>query len=132
MVVYGLKSRIGWSGDNGLGENLISQIERGEKTAVCSFKEFSNYEELVDIYSTKGKLVTVENYKGEPKCNVKVLEVFETDFHNPDIRVVQGEGYGNDVELFKEEHRKIYAGLKGNNNIPSDAKITVELFELVS
>gem|GEM_PF-3828295 len=39
MRVYPDRTVFGWPGDNGLGERLIMQILRGEKTATCSLRE---------------------------------------------------------------------------------------------
>ena len=131
MIVYDSKSKFGWLNDNGIGEKLIEEIKQGRKTATCSFKEFCDYEELVGIYSTKGKRVTVINYKGEPQCNIKVLDVYETDFDNPDSRLIGGEGYMENIKQFQEDHGEIYKTIKGVESIPNNLKLTVEIFELI-
>lgn len=131
MVVYDMRSRYGWLDDNGIGEKLIEEIKKGKKKATCSFKDLSDYEDQVGIYSTKGKKVTVENYKGEPKCNIKVLDVFETDFYNPDMKLIEGEGYGKNIKQFQDDHIDVYKSITGLDSIPNDLKLTVEIFELI-
>ncbi|WP_432803710.1 hypothetical protein [Brevibacillus borstelensis] len=105
MTVHNHKMIFGWEEDNGLGERLIQQILRGEKTATCAPKEEYSAEELQQTYEPVGKIVTVYDKHGNPRCNVRLKEVFETTFGNPDMRLVQGEGNGDDVAQFQEDHR---------------------------
>ncbi|WP_076543676.1 ASCH domain-containing protein [Halanaerobium kushneri] len=131
MKVYPNKAIFGWEGDNGIGEMLINQIINGEKTATCSFKIEYTDEELKELYATKGKIVTVVNKEGVPKCNIKILDIFETKFGDPDLRLVKGEGDGNDVKKFQDDHRKAWNETIKDNDITDDTKLIVELFELI-
>lgn len=67
---------MGW--DNGVGEILIQQIIFGKKTATCGFKVEYTEPELKDEYETKNKIVTVMDDKQNSRCNIRVLDVFET------------------------------------------------------
>jgi uncharacterized protein YhfF len=131
IKVHNFKTVFGWEGDNGLGEQLIQQILSGEKTATCAPKEAYSEEELKEVYQTVGEMVTVFDKDDNPRSNIKVLDVFETTFGNPDLRLVQGEGNGNNVQEFQENHRiawkeDIDNGLELNDH----TILIVELFEL--
>lgn len=131
MKVYPDKAIFGWEGDNGVGEMLINQIINGEKTATCSFKIEYTEAELKKLYNTKGKIVTVENNEGVPKCNIRILDIFETEFGNPDMRLVKGEGDGNNIKKFKEDHRKAWNQTIKDKDITDETTLIVELFELI-
>lgn len=131
MKIYTDKLTFGWDGDNGIGEMLIKQIIEGEKTATCSFKiEYSDVE-LEELYNTKGKIVTVENYKSIPKCNVRITDIFETTFGNPDLRLVRGEGDGDNIKKFQDDHRKAWNETIKNKDLTDDTILVIELFELI-
>ncbi|MBP2000951.1 uncharacterized protein YhfF [Paenibacillus shirakamiensis] len=119
----------GWEDDEGLGAQLIEQIIRGEKTATCALKEDYTEEELRNTYVPVGKLITVYDKEGTPHCNVKLIEVFETTFGQPDPRLVYGEGNGTDIEQFQEDHRKAWSNLPFK--LEEDSILIVELFEFV-
>lgn len=105
MEIYENKMAFGWEGDNGIGEMLIQQIIKGKKTATCSFKILYTEEELEELYGTKGQIVTVVDAQEKPRCNVKILDVFETTYGAPELRLVRGEGAGEDIEKFQRDHR---------------------------
>jgi uncharacterized protein YhfF len=69
---------------------------------------------------------------GNPMCNVRHLEVFETTFGNPDPRLVKGHGYGNDVQKLKADHNRAWKGM-ATKGVPltDETILVVELFELV-
>lgn len=131
LQIYENKSYFGWEGDNGIGEALIQQIIDRVKTATCNFKILYSEEELKEVYSTKGKIVTVMNKQGEARCNIRIIDVFETSFGNPDMRLVMGEGDGNDIEKFKQDHRTAWVNTVKDTPLTDDAILVVELFELV-
>lgn len=131
MQVYENKSYFGWDEDNGIGELLIQQIILGTKTATCSFKVLYTEEELAAVYNTKGKFVTVLDKHKKARCNIRVLDVFETTFGNPDIRLVMGEGDGEDIGKFKQDHLIAWANTVKDIPLTDDAILVVELFELV-
>jgi len=131
MKIYKDKSSFGWDGDNGVGEMLIQQIIDGEKTATCSFKILYEEEELEEVFERKGKMVTVLNNEEEPRCNIRILDVFETTFGNPDMRLVRGEGDGEDIEKFQKDHRIAWNNTIKDTELTDDTIFIVELFELV-
>ncbi|OYD08994.1 ASCH domain-containing protein [Paludifilum halophilum] len=121
----------GWEGDRGLGEKLIQQILRGEKTATCAPKEAYTEEELREIDESVGKGVTVLDKHHQPRCHIRMKEVFETPFGNPDPRLVAGEGNGEDVRQFQEDHRQAWAEeIAKGFHLHDQTVLLVELFEL--
>jgi len=131
MIVYPDKSTFGWDGDDGIGDRLIRQIIDGVKTATCSFMILYLKDELEAVFKTKGRIVTVVDAKDRPKCNIRILDVFETTFGNPDLRLVCGEGDGSDVAKFQEDHRLAWENTVFDTPLTDDAVLIVELFELV-
>ncbi|MEK4512251.1 ASCH domain-containing protein [Paenibacillus sp. FSL K6-2524] len=123
------KMIFGWENDNGLGEMLIQQILNGEKTATCAPKEEYSEQELQETYEPVGEILTIYDKEGKPRCNVRLIEVFETTFGNPDLRLVRGEGDGDDVNKFQEDHRLAWKDI--NVELKDEMDLIVELFELV-
>ena len=123
----------GWEGDNGLGARLIQQIIAGTKTATCSPLFSYTQEELAEAYASKGELVTVVDKEQAPQCTVRIIDVFQTPFGDPDARLVAGEGNGDDVEQFKQDHQMDWADwLATDGHSLTDATIlVVEVFELI-
>ncbi|MGG1662070.1 hypothetical protein [Brevibacillus sp. NRS-1366] len=130
MTIHKYKMIFGWEEDNGIGEMLIQQILKGEKTATCAPKEQYSAEELKQTYEPVGEILTVYDKNDNPRCNVRLKEVFETTFGNPDIRLVQGEGNGDDVTQFQEDH--IFAWKDIGVELTDDTILIVELFELIN
>lgn len=131
MKVYENKCAFGWEGDNGVGEMLIQQIINGEKTATCSFKILYTDEELQELFSTKGKTVSVIDHKDRVRCNIRVLDIFETTFGSPDPRLVKGEGDGDNVYKFQNDHRHAWEATVHDVPLTNDTILIVELIELV-
>jgi len=131
MKIAEYKAEFGWEGDNGIGELLITQIILGAKTATCAFKILYTEEELKEEYETKGKIVTVFDSNQNARCNIRILDVFETTFGNPDIRLVNGEGDGNDVEKFQNDHKIAWENTVEDIPLTDDTILIVKLFELV-
>lgn len=130
MNVQSRKMEFGWPGDGGLGERLILQIIRGEKRATCSPRDACSDEELKETYGRKGRLVTVVDVEGRPRCNVLCTDVFETAFGSPDARLVKGECEESD-EAFRRSHREAWGNLvREGLRLEDDTVLVVELFEL--
>ena len=106
MLVYERTLEFGWEGDNDLGMRLIQQIIEGKKTATCAPLFSYTDEELADVFASKGEMVTVIDKEKRPWCNVRMVGVFQTAFGNPDLRLVRGEGGGEDSEKFRRDHQK--------------------------
>ncbi|MCM3594806.1 hypothetical protein M4D55_03250 [Metabacillus idriensis] len=134
MEIYKNKSFFGWENDNGIGEKLINQIMKGQKTATCSPKELYTKEELETLLAMKEQFVTVMDKFDKPRCNIYMKEIFETTFGNPDPRLIEGEAISNgyDIELFKKQHERAWKEEIENGFILNDHTILmVELFELI-
>lgn len=130
MQVYDDKIEFGWDGDGGLGERLIQQILTGQKIATCSFKIEYTAAELAQLRATKGRLVTVVGHRGTPRCNIRMLDVFETTYGNPDARLIAGEGYGHDVARFQSDHAEVWRTTVKDAPLTAETVLMVELFEL--
>lgn len=133
MKMYERKSEFGWEGDGGLGERLIQQILRGEKTATCAPLFSYAEEELADLYASKGEMLTVIDKEKHPWCNIRMLDIFQTTFGKPDPRLVKGEGNGEDVEAFQQDHHESWDSWLATEErtLTDDMVLVVELFELV-
>jgi len=88
-------------------------------------------EELAASYANVGKVVTITNKDGVPRCNVHILECFETTFGHPAPRLLEGEG--STLERFQEGHQRAWgewlAGL--GKQLTDDMVLFAERFELV-
>jgi uncharacterized protein YhfF len=132
LVIHEDKSHFGWDGDNGIGERLIQQIIAGTKTATCAPKVSYEPDELGATYASVGKVLTVMDKFDTPRCNIRILNVFETTFGNPDHRLVKGEGDEDNVEKFKRDHINASKGMAAEGIPLTDGTILiVEMFELV-
>lgn len=123
------KMEFGWDDDNGIGEMLINQIINREKTATCALLEEYTEEELAKVYDAVGKVVTVYDKQNQERCKVRLLEVFETTFGNPDLRLVRGEGDGENIEKFQKDHLNAWKDVE--IKVTDDTVLVVELFELL-
>jgi uncharacterized protein YhfF len=134
IKIYDYKSQFGWQEDNGIGDRLIGQIIRGEKTATASPKSLYTPKELSEIYASVGKPATVIDKNKKPRCNILIQEVFDTNFGSPDPRLVAGEGYGDDVVSFKRSHRAAWQDLvdSGKLKLDDETVLVVEIFKLVT
>jgi len=123
----------GWEGDGGLGERLIREVIEGEKTATCAPRSDYTKEELAEVVSSLGQVVDVVDENDNPRCRVRMLAVYETTFGLPAPGVVRGEGFGDEAEAFRQDHRAAWAEeMEEEGNPLSDGTVlVVEEFELV-
>lgn len=131
MRVHDHTIEFGWDGDAGLGDMLIGQIIEGEKTATCGFKAAYSANELEEVFGNKGTIITAVDRSGRPRCNVRITDVFETTFGDPDMRLVRGEGDGDDVAKFQRDHAIAWAASFGDAPLSAEEILIVEMFELV-
>ncbi|MBA2512313.1 MAG: ASCH domain-containing protein [Rubrobacter sp.] len=131
MTDYRLE--FGWEGDGGLGERLIREVIEGEKTATCAPRSDYTEEELAEVVDARGEIVDVVDENDEPRCRVRMVAVYETTFGLPAPGVVRGEGFGDDAEAFRQDHREAWAGEmeEEGNPLSDDTVLVVEEFELV-
>ena len=124
---------LGWQGDGGLGVRLIQQVLEGRKTASCGPKSEFSEQELSATLASKGKIVSVVDHEGRAWCQVKMIDVFETTFGHPDPRLVRGEGDGDNIEKFKQDHIGVWADMMAAAGHPltDETVLIVEKFELV-
>ena len=131
MSIPERRIEFGWPGDGGLGERLVQQIIDGVKTATCGFRRAYTDEELAEVRDGLGELQAASSCGGEPRCVIRVTDVFETPFGDPDPRLVAGEGDGDDVAKFRADHRIAWEADFPGEPIADDEPLVVELFELV-
>lgn len=131
MTDYRLE--FGWEGDGGLGERLIREVIEGEKTATCAPRSDYTEEELAEVVSSLGQVVDVVDENDNPRCRVRMLAVYETTFGLPAPGVVRGEGFGDEAEALRQDHRAAWAEeMEEEGNPLSDGTVlVVEEFELV-
>lgn len=129
----GYRLEFGWEGDGGLGERLIREVIEGEKTATCAPRSDYTPEELAEVVGAVGEVVDVVDGADRTRCRVRLLAVYETTFGLPAPGVVRGEGFGDDAEAFRQDHRDAWAEeMEEEGNPLSDETVLVaEEFELV-
>jgi uncharacterized protein YhfF len=121
----------GWEDDGGLGELLIAQTLAGTKTATCGFKRQYSDDELRQVRASVGRTIPVVDHRGAVRAHIRILDVFETPFGDPDPRLVRGEGDGGDVVRFQADHRAAWRATVGEDvPLPDDEPLVVELYEL--
>lgn len=131
MTMPKRRIEFGWDGDGGLGDRLVQQIIDGHKTATCGFKAAYTPEELEEAFGNAGELLTASASGGPARCIIRVMDVFETTFGNPDPRLVHGEGDGEDVAKFQADHRIAWHADFPDRELFDDEVLIVELFEFV-
>ena len=131
MTDYRLE--FGWPGDGGLGERLIREVIDGEKTATCAPRSDYTEEELAEVVASRGQIVDVVDEDDNPRCRVRLVAVYATTFGLPAPGVVRGEGFGDDAEAFRQDHRAAWAEEmeEEGNPLSDDTILVVEEFELV-
>jgi uncharacterized protein YhfF len=131
MRRYPLTSQFGWEGDEGLGDALIEQIRRGQKTATCCPVALYTPAELAAAKASAGQPATVLDKRGTPRCNIRVREVFETPYGDPDPRLISGEGYA-DVAAFWTAHANVWDEPLAavGSVLTTETPLLVELFTL--
>lgn len=133
MRIYERKLQFGWEGDNDLGMRLIQQVIEGQKTATCAPLFGYTKEELAAIFASKSQMVTVIDKEKRPWCNVRMIDIFQTPFGNPDLRLVRGEGNGEDAEEFRQDHLRDWQSWleEEGYSLTDETTLVVEEFELV-
>lgn len=123
----------GWEGDGGLGERLIREVIEGEKTATCAPRSDYTEDELAEVVAASGEIIDVVDENDVPRCRVRMVAVYETTFGLPAPGVVRGEGFGEDAEAFRQDHRAAWAEEmeEEGNPLSNDTVLVVEEFELV-
>lgn len=131
MEIPDRRIEFGWPGDGGLGARLVQQIIAGEKTATCGFRAAYTAEELAEVADGVGQLHAAGACGAPPRCIIRVTEAFETPFGSPDLRLVRGEGDGDDVAKFQADHRIAWKADMGESPLRDSEPLVVQLFEMV-
>lgn len=132
VKVCALKVQYGSQGDGGKGDQIIEQILNGVRKAVASPKALFEPEQLQELYAMAGKDVTIMDKDDKPRCNIRVLDIFETTFGDPDPRVAAGTGYELRPEAFKTAHMAQWqtAFAKLGLSLQKDTVLVAQLFEV--
>src|SRR5262245_54474557 len=132
MSVREQTMQFGWPGDGGLGLRLIETIKAGRKTATCCPVASCTEEELAETRSARGHVLWVVDRFDTRHCRVRVVDVFETTWGDPDPRVVRGEGFET-AEAWRAEMSAAWRDLvaAGAFELRDDTRMLVELFEVV-
>jgi uncharacterized protein YhfF len=93
--------QLGFEGDDGLGELLLGRLLAGSLSVLWEPVDLLDEGDADEMRDATGEVLTVLDSEGEPACNVRVVDVFETTWGDPDPRLVAGEGYGRDVEAWR-------------------------------
>ncbi|GCE28788.1 hypothetical protein KDA_42720 [Dictyobacter alpinus] len=133
MIISERTAQFGWEDDDGRGMRIIRMIMDGSKTATCSPMFSYTEDELAEIYANKDQIVTVIDKDERPWCNIRMLDVFETPFGDPDPRLVSGEGAGEDAEKFRQDHRLEWKDWFEEQGyaLTEQMMLVAEVFELV-
>lgn len=93
--------QLGFAGDDGLGELLVERLLAGSLRVLWEPVVLLGEDDEAAMRTGVGGLLTVVDGDGEPACNVRVTDVFETTWGDPDDRLVAGEGYAGDVAAWR-------------------------------
>ena len=93
--------QLGFSEDDGLGELLVERLMAGTLRVLWEPVDLLDTEDVDAMWNGVGALLTVVDSDGEPACNVRVTDVFETTWGDPDPRLVAGEGYDGDLDAWR-------------------------------
>src|SRR5258708_35848262 len=78
MKIHERIMTFGGENDGGLGDLLIQQVLDGVKTATCDLRCFCTQQEIADLGATPGWMETVVESAGNPRCDIRVIAVYET------------------------------------------------------
>lgn len=131
MIIHKIKSYFGLSDREDIINSTISQIIDGKKTAACTFKDLYTPKEIDQILKTKEEFVTIIDALGQPRCNIKIIDVFETSYGNPDQRLLDGEGDNCTLEKFQEYYSSIWDSILKDLPLTDDTILIVEIFEYI-
>lgn len=93
--------QLGFADDDGLGELLVERLRAGSLRVLWEPVDLLEQDEIDAMWNGVSGLLTVLDGDGEPACNVRVTDVFETTWGEPDPRLVSGEGYGDEVGAWR-------------------------------
>ncbi len=125
--------QLGGEGDDGTGELLTQRILAGVKTVLTTPAELLAEDERREVDAGVGRPLTLIDPEGDPVANLRVTEVFETTWGDPDPRLVAGEGFGTDVERFRTVmHDTVAVDLEDEGReLTDDTVLLVEVFTLL-
>ncbi len=125
--------QLGFAEDDGLGDLLLERLKVGSLRVLWEPVDLLADEEADELRDGTGDVLTVLDAEGEPACNVRVLDVFATTWGDPDPRLVDGEGYGEEVEAWQRFVEPALAdGLAQEGiDLTDDTELLVQQVELL-
>lgn len=126
--------QLGFAEDDGLGELLVERLLAGSLRVLWEPVDLLDDEEEAAMREGVGDVLTVVDSDGEPACNVRVVDVLETTWGDPDPRLVAGEGYGEDVAAWRGfVGPALAAGLAEEGlDLTDDTELLVQQVEVVA
>jgi uncharacterized protein YhfF len=103
-------------------------------TCTCAPKGAFTPEELAAAYAGQGEVHMLVDPSGHVWATIRVVDVFETTFGDPDPRLVEGEGDGVDVAKFQRDHLAAWGEwlAAANQPLTNETVLIAELFECVA
>ncbi len=125
--------QLGFEGDDGLGDLLLERLKAGSLRVLWEPVDLLDEDEVATMRAAEGDLLTVVDGDGEPAANVRVTDVFETTWGDPDPRLVAGEGYDGMVDAWRRfAGPTLDAGLAEEGlELDDDTRLLVQEVELV-
>jgi uncharacterized protein YhfF len=78
-------------------------------------------------------MMTVIDKEKRPWCNIRMVDVFQTSFGNPDLRLVRGEGDEEESEKFRRDHQrdwKSWLEAEGHS-LTDETRLVAQVFKLI-
>ncbi|MDX1658014.1 MAG: hypothetical protein R3343_04270 [Nitriliruptorales bacterium] len=120
--------QLGWDGDHGFGELLLARLLSGALDVLYEPVAVLDEDELDELRTSGGQELTVIDADEDPRCNVRVTDVFETTWGDPDPRLVAGEGYGDDAAGWRRANEAMLGGAleETGEELDADTRLIVQ------
>ena len=126
--------QLGWDGDNGFGELMLARLLSGALDVLYEPVAVLDEDELEELRASEGQELTVIDADEDPWCNVRVTDVFETTWGDPDPRLVAGEGYGDDPAGWRRANEAMLVGAldEVGEDLAADTRLVVQRVEVTA
>lgn len=126
--------QLGWEGDDGYGDLLLERLLAGTVSVLFEPVAVLDDDDVAALRASAGRELTVFDTEAEPRCNLRVVAVFETTWGQPDPRLVAGDGYGRDTAGWRRDNEaSLGAALAATGSaLGSDTVLLVQRVEVVA
>jgi uncharacterized protein YhfF len=76
-----------------------------------------------------GDIVQVSDISGMPVMTAKLVDAFLTTFGQPNARLIQGLGFGSDINRYKQEYQSFWQQAFGNEPLSDSTELLVTIYE---